>query len=173
MKLTTITMLSNRPWEIQFYTVRHTNLIIDFINPVTGESISGLTYSLIDDTYQRRPPFNPLVLEVCKDGEKLFPMNVFVDRLILLISISDIIKAAIKNDEAKAGWNLKKPSSNEEYMDIATKDEDEFIQIICLGIDTIRAAIENGEFYHSELTMSQFQEVCGFLSTTEDYDILF
>lgn len=173
MKLTTFTMPNNRPWEIQFYTVRHTKLIIDFISPVTGEVISGLTYNLIDDTYQRTPPFNPLVIEVFKDDEKLFPMNVFIDRLILLISISDIIKAAIKNDEAKAGWNLEKPYSNEEYMDIATKDEDEFIQIIRLGIDTIRAAIENGEFYHSELTMSQFQEVCGFLSAVEDYDVLF
>ena len=85
MELTTMTQPKKRVWAIDF-NLRSDGLYVDFISIITGEVITGITYSFETEKYSYIPPFNYEDLYVYIDGESALPMTTFLHHIITLIS---------------------------------------------------------------------------------------
>lgn len=155
MKLTTITQPKKRVWAIDF-NLRSDGLYVDFISIITGEVITGITYSFETKKYSYIPPFSYEDLYVSVDGELELPMTAFLNHIITLINLKTIISLGIEESEDLLGWNLDKPRTSEDYMNMAVKYET-YKTVIFLGIDVIRQAVKNKTFNYENLDSNQFK----------------
>lgn len=163
MKFTTITQPKKRVWAIDFAMFNDNIMFIDFISPITGEVITGITYNLNTDTYSYVPPFEPVELEVYSNGKITMPMVEFFGNIAVLARIKQLIIKGIDNKDLVAGWELDKPRTAEDYMDIAI-DYDRYKSVMYLGIDTITQAVNREQFNFKELETSEFKDLCKFMS---------
>ena len=155
MKFTTMTQPKKRVWAIDF-NLEDDKLKMDFISPITGEVITGITYSFETEKYSYIPPFSYEDLYVSVDGELKLPMTAFLNHIITLISLKTIISLGIEELEDLLGWDLDKPRTSEDYMNMAVKYETYNI-VMFLGIDVIRQAVKNKTFNYENLNSIQFK----------------
>ena len=165
MELTTMTQPKKRVWAIDF-NLRSDGLYVDFISIITGEVITGITYSFETEKYSYIPPFSYEDLYVYIDGESALPMTTFLNHIITLISLKTIISLGIEESEDLLGWDLDKPRTSEDYMNIAVKYET-YKTVIFLGIDVIRQAVKNKTFNYENLDSNQFKT---FFDLVADWD---
>ena len=169
MELTTMTQPKKRVWAIDF-NLRSDGLYVDFISIITGEVITGITYSFETEKYSYIPPFSYEDLYVYIDGESALPMTTFLNHIITLISLKTIISLGIEESEDLLGWDLDKPRTSEDYMNIAVKYET-YKTVIFLGIDVIRQAVKNKTFNYGNLDSNKFKTLFDLVKNwNREYD---
>lgn len=150
-----MTQPKKRVWAIDF-NLTSGSLYVDFISVITGEVITGITYSFETEKCSYIPPFSYEDLYVFVDEELKLPMTAFLNHIITLISLKTIISLGIEESEDLLGWNLDKPRTSEDYMNMAVKYET-YKTVIFLGIDVIRQAVKNKTFNYENLNSNQFK----------------
>lgn len=150
-----MTQPKKRVWAIDF-NLRSGGLYVDFISVITGEVITGITYSFETEKYSYIPPFSYKDLYVSVDGGLELPMTDFLNHIITLINLKTIISLGIEESEDLLGWDLNKPRTSEDYMNIAVKYET-YMTVIFLGIDVIRQAVKNKTFNYENLNSNEFK----------------
>lgn len=163
MRITTKTSgIKHRVWEVIYSQAYDNVLTVDFIDTETAEVIT-INYDTIEQKINWVPPFNPNTTKIYADDVYVMNLGEFVSKLSSLIKIRKIINAGVSNDYEylKAGWNLDRPLTDDDYIEIVV-DKYNYNDIIGIGIDTIIVAIETKHFNYKNLTPEQFIQVCEF-----------
>lgn len=155
MKFTTMTQPKNRVWAIDF-NLEDDELKMDFISPITGEVITGITYCFESEQYIYVPPFDYMELNVSINGKVELPMVAFLNHIISLINLKKLINIGIRETEFVLGWDLDKPRTAEDYMNIAV-DYNRYKTVMYIGIDAIRQAVKDCSFCCEDLEREQFK----------------